>query len=359
MNRKIKILIAGWFIFSWAVIVIFTLKPLGVIKTLGDMRKNISRLIYRPEVLNLADFDKQSQLSAWLAKGAGIGLSPEHARRAGYSAKVTYYAGMPMRSLILEDYDFGPSGERDWSGYRALKVNIYNPNKAREVLHIKVKDSSGREKENEISLMPGENDVAVLLDDIGQFVDLKNIVYLNFFAGQLREDMRIYLDDLRLEKERAEPAGILKRPQVKLIAVNYPKQVKNKETIKLSFSIELNKAVSVDYKFFIHITERGELRKPPAKRARYINADQEPWIPTSRWSAGQAYEIGPVFVYIPEDSPEGEYVIQAGLFNPNSHGAYQKGSSYGMMDFRGSYPRLRYVNRNIRDYIVARFKLKR
>jgi len=152
---------------------------------------------------------------------------------------------------------------------------------------------------------------------------------------------------------------MLIRPQVKLISVDYPKEARNKERIKLYFSVLLGEPVSVDYKFFIHISEVSELSSPQAKRTHYINADQEPWVPTSKWNAGQPYDIGPVFIYIPEDFPPGEYAIEAGLFNPNSHGAYQRGASHGMMDFRGSYPRLRYVNRGIRDYVVARFKIKR
>ncbi|MEW6237804.1 MAG: DUF5696 domain-containing protein [Candidatus Omnitrophota bacterium] len=47
-------------------------------------------------------------------------------------------------------------------------------------------------------------------------------------------------------------------------------------------------------------------------------ADHEPLIPTTYWMPGDVIKDGPFYVSIPENTPEGEYFVHIGLWNPVS-----------------------------------------
>jgi hypothetical protein len=209
-----------------------------------------------------------------------------------------------------------------------------------------------------LDFKPGENKFILNLEDAGQFIDLANIIYLNFYFFQLPNEATFYFDNICLARDDLKKKRVLGEPVVNLVRLSCPKAAKKGDSILLSLFFSLSKELRNDYQVFIHITHPREIKKRSSQRRFYINADQSPWVPTSKWVANTPYEIGPLSIYIPRDFISGEYLIQAGFFNPASSGAYSRESSFnGMMDFRGSFPRLRYVNPGIKDFVVGKIMI--
>jgi hypothetical protein len=358
MSRKIKFLILLWFIFSWLLLFAVSLKPTGTINTIKLMLKPLLRNIHIPQELVLCDFEVTSDFSNWYWRDIVMESSEEHVYRGRHSAKVTYKANSGMPSLILEEHNLGPAGEKDWSNFKLFKFTVFNPQDFGLSMHLKIKDKAGRYIDRILNLKEGKNNVVLNLENVGQFIDLANIIYLNLYFIQPGREIVFYLDDVHLERVDLKAKKVLGKPIVNIVRLSCPKEVKRGESIVFSASLSINKELKNDYRVFIHISNFEELNKNPSQRRNYINADQELWIPTSKWVVNTPYEIGPISVYIPKGFLPGEYAVQMGLFNPGSAGIYDKGSTCeGMMDFRTSFPRLRYIDSRIKDFIVARFRV--
>ena len=147
---------------------------------------------------------------------------------------------------------------------------------------------------------------------------------------------------------------MLSKPKIELVEFNAIDKVKRGESAVFSCNVLVKQSLKKNYRVFIHISFKRELNKRPSERRWYINADRDPWVSTSRWAQDHIFEIGPVSIFFPEDFPLGMYALQVGLFNPESRGSYYRlSSNYGAFDFRGSYPRLRYANPDIKDFIIG------
>jgi len=358
MNKRIKIFIIFWFVFSWLIIVGFSLKYIGITNTLKQIFNSLFRYMFPPKSITLCDFETPQDFTDWRWKDVFMEPSSDYVYRGNYSAKITYYASSPLASLILENYDIGPKGYKDWSFFKFFKFVVINPSDKEIPLHIKIKDISAREIERVFYLKDKENKITLELEEIGQFVDLTQIVYLNFYLTGLKEDTTIYLDALHLERGDLKEKRILNKPVINLIKINLPKETKKQKSFTLSFWLSTSKELKYDYNIFVHISYFKEINKKPIERKYYINADQLPSIPTSQWKVNFPYEIGPLNIFIPKEFPAGEYFIQIGLFNPQSHGTYYKYSSYkGMLDFRSGFARLNYTDPKIKNFIVGKIKV--
>jgi hypothetical protein len=282
----------------------------------------------------------------------------EHARKGERSAKVTYRSQQGIAALILTDYDIGPMGVRDWSYFKFFKCVLFNPQEMSIPLHVKIKDRSEREIDREIDAKAGENMIVFDLEDLGQQIDLRNIVYINFYLMNPPHDLILYLVQLSLERGDLKEKRVLGAPVVHFERASCPARVKRGESVTISAFLSLSQALRGDYRVFIHVAYLPEMRKMPSHPRWYINADQDPWIPTSKWAPRTPYEIGPISIYIPKDFPLGEYAIQIGLFNSDSPGIRSRHSTNrGMVDFRQTFPRLRYANPDIKEYVVAKIEV--
>lgn len=117
-------------------------------------------------------------------------------------------------NLTTERYS-GISFERlfnDWSGFKQLSVDIYNPSSAPFNMVLRVNDiaheKTGWVDEDRFNkrfqLTPGWNHLVFVIDEIqktpaNRLMDLSQISLIVIYAAQLPEPRTIYLDNLRLE----------------------------------------------------------------------------------------------------------------------------------------------------------------
>ncbi|MCM8795834.1 MAG: hypothetical protein NC928_04030 [Candidatus Omnitrophica bacterium] len=314
--------------------------------------------IYPPDDLILCDFEKKLDFLKWRCINSFLEPSDKHPFCAVNSARVVYYPTTGISALLTEDYNLGLLQVKDWSFFRFFKFEIFNGENLSSPLHIKIKDSAGRTVERKVILQKGNNKIVFNLEDIGQDIDLANVIYLNLFFINPDKEITLYIDNFRLERGGLKEKRVLDKETLNLVKVICPRQAKRGEEITLSAFLSVNMPLKKDYRVFIHFSSIEEIKKKPEQRRWYINADHQPWIETSKWQVNVHYEIGPLNIYIPKSFPVGEYVLQIGLYNPNSYGSYYSYSSNrGMMDFRRGFPRLRYVNPELDNYIVAKIRV--
>lgn len=358
MSKKNKLLILVWFIFSWGLLLIFGLKPIGATNTIKLIFRKLMINIKPPQEIVLCDFETQLDLLKWQCSNAIIEQATAHASRGRSSAKVTYYPKGGISSVSSEDYNLGFLEVKDWSFFKFCKLDISTLDDITIPLCMKIKDIAGRVFYDEFYLKKGSKEIIFDLGFLGQSIDLSNIIYLNLFFVNPDREIILYLDNLRLERDGLKEKRILNKPIVELVRFNGPAQVKKGSSATISAWVSISQPLRSNYRAFIHISNSKETNKRFSQRRWHINADRQPWVETSKWQAFVQYEIGPVSIFIPKNFPPGEYIIQMGLFNPASSGGYYKGSSsYGAMDFRTSFPRLRYTNSKIKNYIVGKIKV--
>lgn len=132
-------------------------------------------------------------------------LSPQFRIQGHYSLKL---------SLTTERYS-GISFERlfnDWSGFKQLSVDIYNPGSLPLTMVLRVNDiaheKTGWEDEDRFNkrfqVNPGWNHLVFTLDEIQKspakrLMDLSQISLIVIYTAQLPEARTIYLDNLKLE----------------------------------------------------------------------------------------------------------------------------------------------------------------
>ena len=362
MRKTTKIIIILWFIFSWAILIIFTLKPIGAISWAKILSRPIINYCCLPDKLILSDFESTKDFYDWRQNGVLLSQSKEYAYSGSYSAKIVFVVSKKFRqdyaSIMLENYDIGPKGQRDWSYFKFLKFIIFNPQGLKLPLYLKIKDVAGRAVERIFDLKEGENRISLNLEEIAESIDLHNIAYLNLYFPLPAKEAFIYLDRLCLEKGDLKQKRIMAKPVINFIKLSCPRQARRGSSITVSCSFSTSEALKNDYRVFIHIINSRQINKKLIERKGYINADHDPWVATSRWQVNTPYDIGPISIYIPKDFSSGEYFVQIGLFNLGSYAWHCRFcSAEGMMDFRGSYPRLRYVNPKLKDYTVGKIQI--
>jgi len=360
MKAKNKVAVIFLFLAIWAALFSLSIKRIGIINTAKNIAKPVYNYFYTPDVLVLCDFETSEDFWVWQPCSSLIERSSNNVYSGENSAKVTLYNSTRSQAefsgIILEDQNIGPKGEKDWSRFRALKFEIANPGQSPVPLVVKIKDKAERSAYRPFSIKQGTQEIVIDLEEIGSSIDLENVVYVNIFVFSPKEDYGIYIDALRLDREDLAARRILSDPKVEFAGLDMPQTAKRGTAAALTCSFLAKEDIRRNYRVFIHVSHMSELSKRSSDRQWFINADNDPWVPTSRWAAGQTYEIGPLEIFIPKSFPAGEYAIQAGLYNADqdSYGSYYRYSSNeGAFDFRSSYPRLRYANPDIKDYIVG------
>lgn len=79
--------------------------------------------------------------------------------------------------------------------------------------------------------------------------------------------------------------------------------------VTLKFRNQGKQPAPTAYRVFLHF------ESPKGCENLRINADHEPTEPTSSWMPGQIVIDGPRTIFLPEDLPEGEYHIHAGVYD--------------------------------------------
>ncbi|MFC1590037.1 hypothetical protein ACFL42_00940 [Candidatus Omnitrophota bacterium] len=360
-NRFLTILL---FAVIWLALIAGSIKRIGAINTLKNAIKPALNYIYTPETVVLCNFERSKDFWSWGPQGSFIERSSRHVTSGENSARITITSSEKTNintpGIVLEDYNIGPKGEKDWSRFNSLKFDIFNPDAEVLRLILKIKDRAGRSVQRFYKIQSGKNEIITDLQDIGMTVDLRNVIYIKLFLGYPKEDRVLYLDNLRLDRDDMEDRNILSQPKIEFIGYEAPDKANPGESINFSFKLLAKEPLRKDYRVFIHISHDSELKKRPSNRIWFINADREPWTNTSRWAQDTEYEIGPIEIFFPKDFPLGTYKLQCGLFNTErgSMGSYGKTrSNHGAVDFRTSFPRLRYSNREIKDYIISQIEI--
>ena len=152
----------------------------------------------------LFDFESEEELKQlnwechkWLE------LSKENRTSGRYALKLTLppgqYPGINFREI-----------ERDWSGFRYLKMDVYNPREERVNLHIRIDDNkSGLEYANrfdiDFELKQGKTHISIPTDSIKRNIghnhplNLKRIKRMILFLANNAKPREIYIDYIRLE----------------------------------------------------------------------------------------------------------------------------------------------------------------
>jgi len=360
MRFRNRILTLFIFTIIWCVLILFSYKRAGIVNTIKNAVKPVMNRLFIDDDVMLCDFELSKDFSVWQLKKSHMERSSIHVYSGESSAKVVFLrsAGKSTQvpGIALEDYNIGPCGERDWSRFASLRLAVFNPYTFPIGFQIKLKDRSGRMVYRDFKVLAGENELSIDLESLGSSIDLRNMLYVAFFVLRPPEDIILYLDSLELKRGNLDDKPVSGQPKVTFIKLSAVDKLKRGTTLTLACDLSISDRLYKDYKIFVHISQRGELKKKPSKRRWYINADHYPWLPTSGWEPNRIYTVGPIEVFFPEHFPLGPYAVQIGLYNPDieiGSSDTKTGTSYGAFDFRGTYPRLRYTNPDLKDYIVG------
>ncbi len=154
------------------------------------------------------DFEREAFLDelGWKC-GTLYRLSPLHATSGANSLEVTFYPGPSgddesYPGLSLSDFD------ANWSGYRAMVFDAYNPEEKAIILGIRIDDRENPDYADRfnkaITLQPGDNHISIpfsLLNTSGptRTLDLGNILVAALFMVNPKERHTVFFDRIRLE----------------------------------------------------------------------------------------------------------------------------------------------------------------
>ncbi len=215
--------------------------------------------------LILGDFESEKELDRWEAAGVSAFVAKEHAFRGKYSVKLAYTADKNP-TFILEDFFSKHKKYRDWRGYQTLVFTLFNPGASQQRLILQIKDGQSRRYKEDI-FVPANNSLSyrVPLEDIAPFVDLKEIVQINFFRWNPKTAAIFYLDDVRLipkdkkisQKESQALSETSELPQEKEITVQ--KEV-------FDGTISANSPNAVSGLLFPHLSKKWEMAQPSGEK---------------------------------------------------------------------------------------------
>ncbi|MFC5406363.1 glycoside hydrolase domain-containing protein [Cohnella soli] len=97
-------------------------------------------------IIPLNDVDSQIDLERWTISNATTSLSTEHVVQGDYSMRVDFHTNVefPNIRLLNEGQGFV---NKDWSKYRELRFNVYNPNNETLSFYVKFFDELGGRKD--------------------------------------------------------------------------------------------------------------------------------------------------------------------------------------------------------------------
>lgn len=129
-------------------------------------------------------------------------LSEENATSGKYALRVTLPPGQYPGIHFQE-------GRSSWSGFRFLRMDVFNPDNEKVDFHIRIDDDkSGAEYatrfDNDLNLEPGMNHLSISTDSIRTNIhrrplNLNRIERMMVFISNNRKQRELYIDNIRLE----------------------------------------------------------------------------------------------------------------------------------------------------------------
>ena len=150
---------------------------------------------------------------------SGFETSLESSRWSGSAKRKVhhdiYFSGRSSLQIKLTTQMYSGIGLKDfpadWSGYRAVGLQVFNPDQQPLQLHFRIHDQDHRKHKNaygdrynaSFELKPGWNLLQVSLDKVAhapkkRLLDLTRIAGMGVFVGKLEQPRILYLDDVRL-----------------------------------------------------------------------------------------------------------------------------------------------------------------
>ena len=163
----------------------------------------VDDIIARQQFPLLSGFETSLEETRW---GGGIRRKVHHD---------IYFSGRSSLQIKLTTQRYSGVGLKDfptdWSGYRAVSLQVFNPDQQPLQLHFRIHDQDHRKHKNaygdrynaSFELKPGWNQLQVSLDKVAhapkkRLLDLTRIAGMGVFVGKLEQPRIIYLDDVRL-----------------------------------------------------------------------------------------------------------------------------------------------------------------
>ncbi|MCW8858443.1 MAG: hypothetical protein OQK97_01905 [Deltaproteobacteria bacterium] len=177
------------------ILVLWTLFPVG--KVLVD------DLISWQQFPLLSNFETPLEATRW--NGSAKRMLSRQIHFSGQSSLQIDLNTKRYSGIGLKDFP------RDWSAYKTISLQIFNPDGEPLKLHFRIHDQSHREHKNAYSdrynnsftLHSGWNQLEVSLADVAQapknrLLDLSRIAGMGVFVGKLDQPRTIYIDDVKL-----------------------------------------------------------------------------------------------------------------------------------------------------------------
>ncbi|MCM8812069.1 MAG: DUF6067 family protein [Candidatus Omnitrophica bacterium] len=159
--------------------------------------------------LILADFETESESRVrWRGRGAVLRRTNNFRTKGEFGAIATFKDRQSPK-LILSDFLKFSAGLKDWSRFRLLAIDLYNPYSSQERLFVQIGDAAGRLYKEEVILPPSSPvTLAMRLQDASAHLDLRRIEELSLFRWRPGSEESFYLDAVRLEPRESEPAKV-------------------------------------------------------------------------------------------------------------------------------------------------------
>jgi hypothetical protein len=316
---------------------------------------SLEKLLYRHgeeagEVVYISRFSNERDLERWRSEGVEL-------TGGGGAARVVFTTGTTFPGIRLTDYTFGPARIRNWSDYRWLKWEMVALEDTEESLSLIVKDAGERRFKRTYALSRGEafECIAVNLAEMTPMIDLTRVAELHFYVEKPEKKVLITIKDLRLERGGAQPGEVMGKPFVVFEKVIMPERASLGQRIDVSAILSITQPQTIPFAVFVHLfLESEKAIEKPSHRMGYIHLEKKPFVPVPEWDVNTPMQVGPFPIYLPTFNPEGRYLVQIGLFNSLSPGNGPRNVPYkGAYDYSGSYPKCRYENPDIEDFVVG------
>ena len=165
--------------------------------------------------LRLGDFESAAEMGKWQVRGAKAptlwALSDEHATRGKHSARLVTRSvkdGAGRWPAVILPAKAMPTA--DWSPYRYLVFDAFNPSKSTNPLLVHVNDARNSRWSKPAPIPPGKHTVRVQLSGPACGTQIREI---HLFQSDPTDTHTVFIDDLRLESndQRVVARAVLER----------------------------------------------------------------------------------------------------------------------------------------------------
>lgn len=174
------------------ILVVWSLLPTG--------RVIVDDLIARQQFPLLSGFETSLEVSRW--RGSAKRLVNTDIAFLGEASLQIQLSTQRYSGLGLKDFP------RDWSNYRFVVLQVFNPETEPLQLHFRIHDHFHTNRYSDrynhsFKLLSGWNELLIDLDDVlnapkGRKSDLSRVAGMGVFVGKLDRPRTIYLDEVRL-----------------------------------------------------------------------------------------------------------------------------------------------------------------